>query len=120
MIGIIISFIASAATLFITAKIVPGFEISDFNTLIVAAIVFGIINAIIKPVLKIISLPITLITLGIFAIIINAFCVALAAWFVPGFEISGILPAIIGAIVISIVSALIGFFTKSLDKTPIA
>lgn len=120
MIGILISFAGSALALFITAQIVPGFEIITIPTLIFATIVFGLINAFIKPVLKLVSLPITLITLGLFAIIINAFCLGFAAWIVPGFEIQGFIPAIIGAIVLSIVSTVLGMITKSLDKTPIA
>lgn len=116
MIGILISFICNAIALYIVASVVPGISVSNTMTLIIAAIVIGLINAFIKPVLKIISLPITIITLGLFAIIINALCLGLAAFLVPGFHIDGIIAAIIGAIVLSIVSMILGMVTKTLDK----
>jgi len=120
MIGIIINFIGSALALFITTQVVSGFDISNLTSLIIATIVMGFINAIIKPALKLVSLPITIITLGLFSIVINAVCLLLATLVVPGFAIQGIIPALIGAIVLSIVSTVIGMFTKSLDKTPVA
>jgi putative membrane protein len=118
MIGMIISFVGSALALFITAQVVSGFEISNLTSLIIATIVMGFINAFIKPALKLVSLPITIITLGLFTIVINAVCLLLATLVVPGFAIQGIVPALLGAIVLSIVSTVIGMFTKTLDKAP--
>jgi putative membrane protein len=112
--GLIISFIANALALVITVNVVDGITIQDPTTLVIATIVVAIVNTIIKPILKLISLPITLVTFGLFAIVVNAACLGLAALFVPGFEISGIIPALIGAVVLSIVSTVIHFFTDKI------
>ena len=108
----IISFIGSAIALLITAYVVPGVTILDPKALIIATIIVGLINTFIRPILRLISLPITLVTFGLFAIVINAATFALAALFAPGFEIDGIIPAFLGAIVLSIVSTIIDFFTN--------
>lgn len=112
--GLIISFIGNAIALFITVNFVNGISISDTTTLLIATLVIALINTFIKPVLKLISLPITLVTFGLFAIVVNAACLGLSALFVPGFEISGIIPALIGAVVLSIVSTFINFVTEKL------
>lgn len=112
----IISFIGSALALLATAYIVPGVTITDPKALIVATIIVGLLNTFIKPIVKLISLPITLITFGLFAIVINAIFFALAALFSPGFEIDGIIPAFIGAIVLSVVSIAIDFFTSRMGN----
>ena len=116
MIGILISFIGSAIALYITTQLVPGFNITNLTNLIIATIVIALINAFIKPILKLLTLPINLLTLGLFSIVINAVCLLIAAWIVPGFEISGIVTALIAAVVLSIVSVIIGMLTKTLDK----
>lgn len=108
----LISFIGGAVALFLTANIVPGVSYTDFTALLVATIVIGIVNTFIRPILKLVTLPITIITFGIFALVINAATFWFAAWLVPGFEVSGIVPAFIGALVLSIVSTIIGFYTK--------
>ena len=108
----LISFIGSAVALLITAYVVPGVEILDFTALILATIIVGLINTFIRPILRLLTLPITLVTFGLFAIVINAITFALAALFAPGFEIDGIIPAFAGAIVLSIVSTIIDFFTN--------
>ncbi len=113
--GLIISLITNALALVITVNVVDGITIQDTSTLIIAAIVIGLINTFIKPILKLISLPITLVTFGLFAIVVNAACLGLAALFIPGFEISGIIPALFGAIVLSIVSTAIHFFTDKIN-----
>lgn len=112
--GLIISFIGNAIALFLTAYLVPGVTVNDFTTLIIATIVVALVNTFIRPILRLISLPITLITFGLFALVVNAAAFGLAALFVSGFEISGIIPAIIGALVLSIISTIIDFFTNKI------
>jgi len=104
--------------LFITEFLVPGIEVDSVPTLILAALIIGLVNALIKPFVHLISLPITLLTFGLFAIIINAAMLGLAAWLVPGFEIDGILAAILGALVLSVVSAILNAFLKPKRVTP--
>lgn len=110
----LISFVGSAVALFITANVVAGVEILDLRALLVATIIVGLINTFIRPILRLLTLPITLVTFGLFAIVVNAITFSIAAFFAPGFEINGIIPAIMGAIVLSIVSTVIDFFTNKM------
>ena len=112
----VISFIGSAIALFITSYVVPGITFSDSMALLVATIVVGLVNTFIRPILRLISLPITMVTFGLFALVVNAATFALSAWIVPGFEVDGIVPAFIGALVLSIVSTVINFFVDKMGK----
>src|SRR3990167_8864370 len=112
----LIAFAGNAIALFLTVNLVNGISVDNPITLLIATIVVAIVNTLIRPILRLISLPITMVTFGLFAIVVNAACLGLAALFVPGFEISGIIPALIGALVLSIVSTVIGFFTDKMGK----
>lgn len=112
----ILSFVGSAIALFLTAEIVNGVTIIDLRALIIATIIVGLVNTFIRPILRLISLPITLVTFGLFAIVVNAITFSLAAWITPGFEINGIIPALLGAIVLSITSTIIDFVVDKLHK----
>lgn len=114
--GLVISIICNAIALFIVVRIIPGITIDSTLTLIIAAIVIGLVNGFLKPLLQIISLPISILTLGLFALVINAFCLGIAAFLVPGFHIDGIFTAIIAALLLSIISTILGLITKPLDK----
>jgi putative membrane protein len=95
----------SALLLYVIAWIFPGFYIEGVVTALVAAAVLGLINVTVKPLMHIISLPITLLSLGLFSFVINALMLMLAAWLVSGFEISGFFAAFFAAIVLSILNA---------------
>ena len=112
----LISFIGAAIALFVTAYIVPGVSFTDTTALLVATIVLGVINTFIKPVLKLLTLPITLLTFGLFALIINAATFWFVGWIVPGFDVDGLIPAFIGALVLSLVASFINYSTKSMGK----
>lgn len=86
------------------AYLIPGLSISGWPAALIAGIVLGLVNAVIRPVLVLLTLPFTLLTLGLFIFVVNAICLALTAWFVPGFGIGGFVPALLGALVVSIVS----------------
>lgn len=90
--------------LLVVAYVVPGFKLANFQAAIVAAIVIGIINTFVRPILQIISLPISILTFGVFAFLINVFLLQLAAKIVPGFSITSFTSAIIGSIALSLVS----------------
>jgi putative membrane protein len=94
----------NALALMVAAYFVPGLTLSGPGATIVAAIVLGFVNAIIKPILFVLTLPFTLITLGLFLFVLNAICLALTAAVVPGFSIAGFWSALFGALIISIVS----------------
>src|SRR3989344_230216 len=101
---LIASWLINALALYITDYIIGGISFDRWQTLIVAALVIGIINTLIKPIAHVITLPITILTLGVFALIINTAMLALAARIVPGFPIVGFWSAFFGAIILSLVS----------------
>lgn len=101
---LIASWLINALALYVTDYIIGGISFDRWQTLFVAALVIGIINSLIKPIAHLIALPITILTLGLFALIVNTAMIALAAKIVPGFSIDGFWSAFFGAIVLSIVS----------------
>jgi putative membrane protein len=94
----------AALGLWVASVIVPGVHVNNTGTLIVAAILLGVVNAIVRPVVFILTLPLTVVTLGLFLLVVNAAMLGLVAAFLPGFTIAGFWPAFWAAIVISIVS----------------
>jgi putative membrane protein len=88
----------------VTAWLVPGVVLTGIVPALFAGALLGFVNAIIRPILLLLTLPFTLITLGLFIFVVNAICFALTAALVPGFEISGFFAAFFGAILVSVVS----------------
>ncbi|MBZ5629790.1 MAG: phage holin family protein [Acidobacteriia bacterium] len=106
MLRLLLNWILSALALIIVAHVVPGFYMRGFGTALWAAVVIGLINATLGALLKLITLPLTLLTLGIFWLVINALMLWIATAFVPGFQISGFVAAFVGAIVLMLVNML--------------
>ena len=104
MVSLLLHWLVSAGSLIIVAYLIPGIEIRGLGTALIAPIVIGLVNATIGFVLKILTLPLTLLTLGLFWLIINALMLQLAAAIVPGFYVSGFWSAFFGAIILSLVS----------------
>jgi putative membrane protein len=100
--------ILNSLALMITAFIVPGVAFEGYMSLLVAAVVIGILNTFIKPIVQILTLPITFVTLGLFALVLNAAFFLIAAQLTPGFTVDGFLPALIGSLVLSLVSTFLG------------
>jgi putative membrane protein len=94
----------NAVALLVAAWLVPGIQISGPAATILAGLLLGVVNALVRPVLLLLTLPFTLLTLGLFIFVVNAMCFALTAALVPGFRISGFTAALLGSIVVSIVS----------------
>jgi putative membrane protein len=115
MITILINWLLSALSLIIVAHVVRGFEVTSFGTALVAALVIGLVNATVGLFLKVVTLPLTLMTLGIFWFVVNALMLKLAASLVTGFTIQGFLPAFFGAIVLSIVNVFLKLVTRRLS-----
>ncbi|MBI2019118.1 phage holin family protein [Candidatus Daviesbacteria bacterium] len=113
---ILIALIVNALALLGTAYIVPGFKVDTFTTAVLAAIVLGVVNTFIKPILSFISAPFTIVTLGLFAFVINAIVLFIVASVVPGFTLEGWVPAIIGAIVLAFVASILNSIYKDLGK----
>lgn len=113
---ILIALLLNAAALLLTAYIVPGFKVESFTTALLAAIVLGVVNTFIKPILSLLSAPLTIITLGLFSFVVNAVVLFIVAAIVPGVKIEGWLPAILGAIVLSVVGTILNSVFKDLGK----
>ena len=96
-------FLNALAVMFVT-QLVPGVTIKDFPTAFLAALVLGLVNALLRPILEILSLPITILTLGLFSLVINALMFWLASKLVPGFVVSGFTAAFWGGLVFWVVS----------------
>ncbi len=113
----LLTWLGTAIALLITAHFVPGFIVKTFVTALVAAIVLGLVNAIVRPILILLTLPINLITFGLFTFAINGFTLWLASALTPGygFEIRGFLPALLGSIVLAIVSTIISYLLRVID-----
>ncbi len=112
MFGLLIRWVLSALALILTTKVVPGITVNDVTALFIAALVLGLVNAIVRPILIFFTLPLTFITLGLFLFVVNAITFGLAAWLVPGFQVAGFLPALLGSIVMSILSFIFSMFIK--------
>lgn len=100
-------FLYSLSIMFI-AMIIPGIAVKDFASALWVTIILALVNAVIKPVLMFVSLPINFLTLGLFTFVINALLLLLVAKITPNFEIEGFLPALFGAIILSLLAILIG------------
>ena len=114
----LIRFLVTALALWAIAMYVPGFHMNYWTDALIAAVIFGLVNAFVGTILRIISFPLTIITLGLFTIVINWALFALTVWISPGFKTTGTPPAweatLIGAIIMMIVST---FVTVPLSRT---
>lgn len=99
----ILYFLVIAAVMLGLSRVMPGFQVAGWGPAIIGAIVLALVNAIVKPVLFVITLPFTILTLGLFLLILNAICLWLAAMLVPGFRVTGFATTVIAALVLSVV-----------------
>lgn len=113
MLNIVGKIIIYVISVLVIDYIVPGFELRNFQAAFVAAIAIGVINTFIRPIIQILALPFTIITLGIAAFIINAVLLMFVAAIVPGFEIDNLLTAIVSSIMLTLI---ISFFEKISQK----
>jgi putative membrane protein len=104
MVGFLLRAAISALGLWVASEIFEGLKFESTSKLIVAAVLLGIVNAFVRPLAFILTLPLTVLTLGLFLIVLNAAMVGLVAWIVPGFEISGFWTAVGAALIVSLVS----------------
>lgn len=100
----IMTWIVTSVSLLITAEFFPGITIITANVAIFAAVVLGLINAIVKPILVLFTLPLTIFSLGLFLFVVNAISFSLVAYFTPGFHVNSFLDALFGSIFLSLVS----------------
>jgi putative membrane protein len=100
----------------VAAYLVPGVQLTGLVPALLAGAILGFVNAIIRPILLLLTLPFTLITLGLFIFVVNAICFALTAALVPGFEISGFFAAFFGALLASVVSWLLNTILPDAER----
>jgi len=106
MIKIIYRIAVTALGLILAAHLVPGIEVTELSAALLAAVALGILNAIVRPVLFVLTLPITIVTLGLFMFVINASLFMFATAFVGGYEVDGFLAALLGSLVVSVIGAI--------------
>ena len=109
---LILNWLISAVAIIITAFLLPGVSVSSFFIALVVAVVIAGINAFVKPLFVLLTLPLTFITFGLFLFVINALLIMLAAWVVPGFQVASFWWALIFAVVLSIVNSVLSRFGK--------
>ena len=112
MTHLLLRWFLNTLALFVVVTFVPGFHYRDVVTLAVAALVLGLLNAIIRPIFFVLTLPLTILTLGLFLIVLNGIMLEITAWLVPGFHIHDFVAACIGALVLAVIS----FFTNRVGR----
>ncbi|MDB5195428.1 MAG: rane protein of unknown function [Parcubacteria group bacterium] len=108
----LIHWLVSAVAILIAAYLIPGVTITSLVSVLVLAVVLAIINVFFKPIITLITLPINIVTLGIFSLVVNALLIMLAAMIVPGFHVNGFWAAFFFSIVVSLVTALFGMMSR--------
>ncbi len=124
--SLIVRLLINAVALLVAAWLVPGIHLSaargqavpnDWLTLAIVALIFGVVNAIIRPIVLFLTLPLNILTLGLFTFVVNALMLLLTSWIAEGmelgFRVDGFWPALLGALIISVVSFLLNRLTRS-------
>ncbi|MGH7278352.1 MAG: phage holin family protein [Candidatus Rokuibacteriota bacterium] len=110
--GFLLRAVINAVTIYLAAYLVPGLAVAGVLPALVAGVVLGLINAVVRPVLVVLTFPLTLLTLGLFLFVLNAFCLWLTSVLVPGFYVGGFGAAFLGALVVSLVSWILTAFVS--------
>ncbi|MCU0228597.1 MAG: phage holin family protein [Bryobacterales bacterium] len=105
MLNLLVQWIVVAVAILVAAYVLPGMKIKNFKIALLAAVVMGIVNALIQPVVAFLAIPVTFITFGLFAWVVNGLMLMLVAKLTPEFEVNGCFTAILGSVIISLVSA---------------
>lgn len=100
--GFLVRLLITALGLWVADQLLGGITITGTGALIISALLLGIVNAVIRPVILILTLPLTVLTLGFFVLIVNGISLAIAAWLVPGFHVAGLWSATLGAIIVGL------------------
>src|SRR5262245_38832442 len=111
--SLLLYFLVMAAAMLGLSKVMPGFQVTGWIPALFGAVVLAVVNTIVKPILFVLTLPFTIITLGLFLLVLNAICLWLAQRLVPGFEIHGFLTTLLASIILAVV----GMVWKSVSKS---
>jgi len=109
---LVIKLLIATLAVFLSAYLIPGVSVDGFQTAFIVAIVLGVLNVFLKPLLVILTLPVTILTLGLFSFVINIALIYLAAYVVPGFELTGILAALLFGLLVSLISSFLNLLAK--------
>jgi putative membrane protein len=112
MLGLLVRWVLSAAALLVVSRLVPGFFVDGVGPALMAALVIGLLNATLGILLKIITFPLSLLTLGLFLLVVNGLMIMLASSLVPGFHVRSLLSAFWGAVVLALLGMLIRAVAK--------
>lgn len=107
LVHILLSWLLSAFALWVVAQVIPGISVASFGRALIATLVIALVNGTIGVVLKILTFPLTILTLGLFLLLVNALLLKLAAALVPGFAVRGCLSAIVGSLVLTILTTVL-------------
>ncbi|HEY3947551.1 phage holin family protein [Phenylobacterium sp.] len=116
MAKLVIRMIFGALGLWAAAKLVPGIHVRGTETLIIAAALLGVVNAIVRPIVTVLTLPLTIVTLGLFLLVVNAAMIGLVSMVVPGFEVRGLVAGVLAAIVTGVVSWMGGLMLQDFRR----
>lgn len=116
LLGSALTILATALSLLVVDIVFPGIDLSTFPAALVGGGAIGVVNAVVKPVISLLSLPLTFLSLGAFSLIVNGFCLWLAALFVPGFKVSGLISFLLAPVLLSFVNTLLSKYFA--DKFP--
>ncbi|NJK52868.1 MAG: phage holin family protein [Leptolyngbyaceae cyanobacterium SU_3_3] len=116
MLGYFLTLVATALSLLVTDILLPGVDIQSFAAALIAGVAIGLVNAFIKPVLSVLTLPINFLTLGLFSLVVNGICFSLAAAITPGFSVHGPLSFILAPVILSFASTFINKYFA--EKNP--
>ena len=112
MLRLLLHWLLSAIALLLTSRLVPGFEVRGLGSAMIAALVIGLLNATVGLVLKILTFPISILTLGLFLLVINAIMILVASAVVPGFRVYGLIPAFWGAVALALLGLLFRYVAR--------
>lgn len=113
LLSALLYWVLTAAILLLIDALLPGIAISGFGTAMLAAVIMGLVNFFIRPLVSLLTLPLNLLTLGLFSFVINALMFALVAAIVPGFEVSNFLNALVGSLLLALMTSVLGMMTHN-------
>ena len=117
--GFLIRLCLNALALIIVSTVIPGIEVRGVLPALSAAFFLGLVNAVVRPIILILTLPLTIVTLGLFIPVINAFLLKLVSLMIQGFEVHGFWSAVFGALLLSLVSGLLSFFINDRGRVEV-
>jgi putative membrane protein len=114
---ILFRWIINAVALIVIANVVPGFGVETFYNALIAALILGLVNALVRPLFFILTLPVTILTLGLFTFVINALMIWLASTIVEGFIVEGFVPALFAALLLWVISLATNWLIKQTKES---